>query len=58
LELDYSERVGQSKMRVARTIRSTLGLLARRFVERFTTYSPGRVRSRLARLSTNAGVRP
>jgi len=48
LQLDYSERVGQSKMRVARTIRNTLALLARRFVERFTTYSERRVRSRLA----------
>ena len=48
LQLDYTERVGQSKMRVARTIRNTLALLARRFVERFTTYSERRVRSRLA----------
>lgn len=47
LDLDYTERVGQSKMKVARTIRSTLRLLARRFVERFTTYAPGRVRARL-----------
>ncbi|MEX1073173.1 MAG: glycosyltransferase family 2 protein [Chloroflexota bacterium] len=48
LELDYSERVGQSKMRVLQTIRSTMALLARRFIERFTTYSESRVRSQLA----------
>lgn len=59
LELDYSERVGSSKMHVFRTIRSTLALLARRFVERFTTYSPRRVRSRLAQVeSTGMALRP
>lgn len=31
--LDYGERVGQSKMKVLRTIRSTIGLLARRRIE-------------------------
>jgi dolichol-phosphate mannosyltransferase len=56
LDLDYAERVGQSKMNVARTIRKTLALLARRFVERFTIYSPSRVRARLAAASA-AGVR-
>jgi dolichol-phosphate mannosyltransferase len=48
LELDYSERVGASKMHVLRTIRKTLALLARRFAERFTTYSEQRVQRRLA----------
>lgn len=46
LELDYSDRVGRSKMRVLRTIRQTGTLLIRRFVERFTTYSPSRVAKR------------
>jgi len=46
--LDYGERVGQSKMKVLRTTRTTLALLARRFVERFTTAAPRRVRARLA----------
>jgi len=46
--LDYGERVGQSKMKVLRTIRSTLALIARRRLERLTRYSPGRVRARLA----------
>ena len=48
LLLDYSSRVGESKMRVWRTIRSTLWLLARRLVDRFTRFSPGRVRSLIA----------
>lgn len=48
LELDYSSRVGQSKMRVMRTVRSSLGLIGRRLVDRYTRYSPARVR-RLAR---------
>jgi dolichol-phosphate mannosyltransferase len=56
LQLDYSERVGQSKMRVAHTIRSTLTLLARRFVERFTTYSERRIRSRLAGVGSSETV--
>jgi len=47
-ELDYGERVGQSKMKVLKTIRTTLALLSRRFVERFTTDTPARVRARLA----------
>lgn len=59
IELDYSGRVGSSKMRVAHTIRSTLALLARRFVERLTTYSERRVRSRLARIGeSEATLRP
>lgn len=56
LELDYSGRVGSSKMRVLHTIRSTLTLLARRFVERFTTYSEKRIRSRLARMGSSEMV--
>jgi dolichol-phosphate mannosyltransferase len=48
LELDYSDRVGRSKMRVLLTIRRTGMLLSRRFVERFTVWSPGRVAARLA----------
>lgn len=54
--LDYGERVGQSKMKVLRTIRTTLALLARRFVERFTTDTPRRVRARLAAAERAAGA--
>jgi dolichol-phosphate mannosyltransferase len=46
--LDYGERVGQSKMKVLKTIRSTLALLARRRVERLLHYSPRQVEARLA----------
>ena len=46
--LDYGERVGQSKMKVRRTIRSTLSLLARRRLERLTRYTKRHVRARLA----------
>jgi dolichol-phosphate mannosyltransferase len=38
--LDYGDRVGQSKMKVLRTIRSTLALLLRRRWERLTVYTP------------------
>jgi dolichol-phosphate mannosyltransferase len=48
LELDYSGRVGLSKMRVWKTVRASLWLLARRFVERHTRYSSTNVRARLA----------
>jgi dolichol-phosphate mannosyltransferase len=41
--LDYGERVGQSKMKVLRTIRSTLALLLRRRWERMTRYTPRRI---------------
>lgn len=41
--LDYGDRVGQSKMKVIRTIRSTLGLLLRRRWERMTVYTPRRI---------------
>lgn len=47
LDLDYSDRVGRSKMRVVSTIRRTGLLLARRYVERFTIWSPRRVAARL-----------
>jgi dolichol-phosphate mannosyltransferase len=41
--LDYGERAGQSKMKVLKTIRSTLALLARRRFERFVKYRPDQV---------------
>ncbi len=41
--LDYGGRVGQSKMKVLRTIRSTLSLLVRRRVERMRHYRPDQV---------------
>jgi len=53
--LDYGERVGQSKMKVMRTIGTTLALLSRRFVERFTVASPARVRARIAAAERPAG---
>jgi len=46
--LDYGGRVGQSKMKVLRTIRSTLGLLVRRRIERMLRYRPSQIRARLA----------
>jgi dolichol-phosphate mannosyltransferase len=49
-ELRYAERAGVSKMRVLQTVRSSLGLLARRRWERWTRYSP----SNLARLEAGA----
>lgn len=48
--LDYGDRVGQSKMKVLRTIRSTIALLARRRVERMLHYRPSQIRARLAAL--------
>jgi dolichol-phosphate mannosyltransferase len=56
--LDYSGRVGQSKMKVLRTIGTTLCLLARRFVERLTVDTPGRVRARLEASDGGVLVRP
>jgi len=56
-ELDYGDRVGQSKMKVAKTIRTTLALLSRRFVERFTTDTSARVRGRLAAAERAQGAR-
>src|SRR5207342_1039480 len=47
LQLDYSDRVGRSKMRVFATMRRTGLLLMRRYVERFTVWSPSRVAERL-----------
>jgi hypothetical protein len=46
--LDYGGRVGQSKMKVLKTIRSTVALLARRRLERIVRYSGRQVRARLA----------
>jgi dolichol-phosphate mannosyltransferase len=46
--LNYGDRAGQSKMKVLRTIRSTVTLLARRRLERLTRYRPAAIRSRLA----------
>src|SRR5262245_5454378 len=46
--LEYGERVGQSKMRVVRTIRSTVALLIERRVERLVRYTPAAVARRLA----------
>lgn len=46
--LHYGDRVGQSKMKVMRTIRSTVGLLARRRLERLLHYRPAQVRALLA----------
>jgi len=45
--LDYGERVGQSKMKVMKTIRTTLALLGQRWLQGFTTLSKGRIRARL-----------
>ena len=52
LDLDYSDRVGRSKMRVLSTIRRAGLLLARRYVERFTIWSPKRVADRLEAIRT------
>jgi dolichol-phosphate mannosyltransferase len=46
--LNYGQRVGQSKMKVLRTIRSTVSLLARRRLERMTRYRRAQVRALLA----------
>lgn len=46
--LHYDGRVGRSKMKILRTVRSTLGLLARRRMERVFRYRPAQVRARLA----------
>ncbi len=52
--LDYGERVGQSKMKVLRTIRSTVALLLRRRWERLTRYTPGAIARRLAEAERDA----
>ena len=54
--LDYGGRVGQSKMKVLRTIRSTLGLLVRRRIERMFHYRASQVRSRLAAAAARGGA--
>jgi dolichol-phosphate mannosyltransferase len=46
--LDYGERAGVSKMKVLRTVGTSLALVARRFLERFTVAAPSRVRARIA----------
>lgn len=46
--LDYGERVGQSKMKVLKTIRSTVSLLLKRRWERMTIYRPQDIAARLA----------
>ena len=51
--LDYGERVGQSKMKVLRTIRSTLTLLLQRRWERITMYTPREIARRLAAGATS-----
>jgi dolichol-phosphate mannosyltransferase len=46
--LDYGERVGQSKMKVMRTIGSSIALLLERRFERLTRYTPRGIERRLA----------
>ena len=50
--LDYGERVGQSKMKVLRTIRSTVGLRMRRRFERMTRYTRARIEARIGSTET------
>jgi dolichol-phosphate mannosyltransferase len=47
-DLDYTSRAGRSKMHVFRTMRRTLALLGRRFVEDRTTWRPSVIQARLA----------
>ncbi len=47
--LDYGERVGQSKMKVLRTIRTTIALMLQRLIERWTIDRPAAVRERADR---------
>ncbi len=54
--LDYGERLGQSKMKVVRTIGKTLGVLGRRFAERFGTGSRARVQARIAAAEGKPGA--
>ena len=54
--LDYGERAGQSKMKVLRTIRSTVTLLLRRRWERLTRYTPRHIADRLA--TTEPAAKP
>ena len=55
--LDYGDRVGQSKMKVLKTIRSTIALLARRRIERIFRYSRRQVRARLAAAERASTIR-
>lgn len=54
--LNYGQRVGQSKMKVLRTIRSTVSLLARRRLERMTRYRRAQVQALLA--ATDPAIPP
>jgi dolichol-phosphate mannosyltransferase len=56
--LDYGERVGQSKMKVLKTIRSTLALLARRRVERAFRYRRSQVAARLQAAERSSSLVP
>jgi dolichol-phosphate mannosyltransferase len=55
--LDYGGRVGQSKMKVMKTIRTTLALLGRRFAERFGRHSRRAVGARVASAERAAAIR-
>jgi dolichol-phosphate mannosyltransferase len=55
--LDYGTRVGQSKMKVLNTIRTTLALLGRRFAERFGRHSRRAVRARIDAAERTAAMR-
>jgi hypothetical protein len=46
--LDYGARAGQSKMKVLRTVRTTLALLARRWIQGFGPLSPRAVAATIA----------
>ena len=54
--LDYGARAGQSKMKVLRTIRTTLALLARRRLEQWGADAPARVQRRIAAAEARAGA--
>lgn len=56
--LDYGGRVGQSKMKVLKTIRSTVALLARRRLERMMHYRPAQVAALEDAGRARAGARP
>lgn len=56
-KLDYGDRVGQSKMKVMRTIRSTLGLLLRRRWERITVFTPRHIAELEAKSTARTAAR-
>lgn len=56
--LDYGERVGQSKMKVLKTIRSTVALLSKRRIERMTKYRRSQVAARLAAAQARSSGSP